>query len=247
MSIRKKVSIKNVVLNFMEDTGLSHNGHEERLKRWARDADNKIGSFYSYKRKIFVLDVCNCTAVLPCEAVAVLAAIEGDYGDCCQNLFDHVYNNQATVNYSSTMPMPLWYYQDQRLLRRMSYEIQDNSLVFLNSSMNSDKITVQLLVYETDEDGYIKINENHVDAISMYLEYKTARRMMYDPKKQYSGPVKMIPDTKKEWNRLCRNARAEDSEMSETDKRDVAEMFNNPYSGYKNARWIVDNIYSAYL
>lgn len=248
MSIIKKISIKNAIQQAQDNMGIDHNRDIPLFTAWAVEADRKIGSYYSYKRKIVVLDVVNCRAELPCEAVAVLGIIFGDCGCDCGLLFTNLYS-YINTSLSAHNAGSGWIVIDDsggtRFNCGVAYEIQNNQLVF-NGNFDGQKITVQMLALETDADGFPLINENHVDAVAQYIEYKSALRTRWNSIENKITETG-IADMKQEWGRKLRDARAESGEPSLSDLSEIRDMVNDPISGVGIALWhLNDRYYNIY-
>lgn len=240
MSILRKISIKNAIQQAQDNMGIDHNRDIPLFTQWAVEADRKIGSYYSYKRKIVILHVENCRAELPCETMGVLGVVFGDRGTKCDTLFHQLHRQEGGLG---------WMYSDfwgePGCCRSMRYEIQNNHLVFsgnfhtLHSTLpippNSHhdfrrRVTVEILALETDQEGFPLINENHVDAVSQYIEYKQALRTRWNSIENKITETG-IADMKMEWGRKCRDARADSGEPSQSDLQEIKNMINDPISG----------------
>jgi len=66
-----------------------------------------------------------------------------------------------------------------------------------------------------------------VDAIREYIIWQYTRRQR---QKNYIDRD-MMALAEREWNRLCRNARAEDNRLTTSQSAEVARQWNNPMSG----------------
>lgn len=232
MSIIKKISIKNAIQQAQDNMGIDHNRDVPLFTSWAVEADRKIGSYYSYKKKIVVLDVDNCRAELPCESVAVLALMLGDHGCDCGTVFGGLFSfiNASLAAHNAGSG---WIVIDDSGSRSFgcgaNYEIQNNQLVF-DRNLDAQKVTVQILALEVDAEGFPLINANHVDAVAQYIEYKNALRTRWNSienKITETGIMHM----QAEWGRKCRWARGDDGEPSVSDKNQIVSMINDPISG----------------
>lgn len=255
MSIIKKISIKNAIQQAQDNMGIDHNRYIPLFTAWAVEADRKIGSYYSYKKKIVVLKVEQCRAQLPCESVAVLAVVYGDrlLRHDCNSLFNDVHRRIQTDNFGfPTLIDGGWSDSNFWGCNGVRYEIQNNQLVFSNNfnthnfhadSFNSDhhrKVTVQILALEVDQEGFPLINENHVDAVAQYIEYKNALKTRWNSIENKITETG-IADMKMEWGRKCRDARADDGDPSESDLAEIRNMINNPLSGVGIALYVFNN------
>lgn len=228
------ISIKVPVLNAMQDMGIDFAKDTPTFTRWAAAAENQIGSYYSLKKTIKVLTIKGCAAELPCEASTVQRVLLGDFGCECDDLFNRILNISPQVIENNTQQGFIVVNQPSEgtpfscSLSGIRWEVQGNKLVF-NSDRDGEKVTVQYLGLETDDDGFPKVGQNHVDAIVEYIMYRYAIRSRFSPIKMDHMDVRRHKD---EWNRLCSHARAEDAELSETDRMQIVAMIHDPYIGY---------------
>jgi len=72
------------------------------------------------------------------------------------------------------------------------------------------------------------ISENHVRAITEYILWQYGRRSEYTQKPLNPNLTK---EHQREWNRLCRNARAQDNILTDADRELMSQHFNDPYAG----------------
>lgn len=245
MSIRRKISIQNAVVALIDNIGLSRNSMIPVFRVWAKEGEQKIGSFYQYKRKIYVLDVENCTAKLPCEVVSVTALLLGDYGDCCTQIFESLYGYLVRTGITIN-PLNGFTVVDnsgQCSRTSVSWNIQNNMIV-IAGNYNGSKITIETLAYEVDSDGWMLVNENHVDALAQYCEMKWMERAKHKKGAttiQYTGEeLRRVHD---EWHRKCALARGEDGRLSESERREVANLISNPYAGLRYTSWLWNDPY----
>jgi hypothetical protein len=229
----------------MEDMGLRDDRLRPKFTRWAVDAENKIGSFYSYKRDYVKVTMDDeHRGELPCHIVAVMGIIMGcvDTTDEAQKIFREQYNYAGSYgNYNATnfLYYPLLGFQTYA---NTSWEIQNNRIVFMYPQ-TVEEITLDCMVYEVDCDGLPMINEEHRDAIAQYIKLKRAEESVFNPQATRVGPG----DTERiraEWNRKCSDARANDSDPSASDRAAIVSMINDPLSGCSKAIHIYQNGFS---
>lgn len=242
MSINKLISIKNAVVDAMDMMGVDHDSHLPMVMQWATLAEKEIGSYYQYVRKWKVLDICGCSAHLPEDAVKVEYAILGDQGCECGDFFYKIFSNPSLR--SGNMADNTFLVVDtdtsnSGLCRIVPYGYQDNKLIF-DAKLNQKNVTIQYLGYETDCDGFMKISENHVEAITSFILYKWLLRK----RKKTGVELQEMQWNYKEWDRLCAHARAMDSELTETEREEIAQMYHNPYSG--RGLWVGMNTIFSY-
>lgn len=242
MSIKKLVSIKIPVYEAMEDMGTGESRNLPLFKRWAVSADERIGSYYSYKRNICNVVVDECHAELPCDVVAVLAIAIGDHGCDCGTMFQNIYSQFGHSNGTLITSLNGYVVSDGVIsCQPLSWEIQNNHIVFAQN-LHGQTLTIQYLGYENDAEGWPLVSETHIDAIAAYIQLKEAERSMWkvSVKTQSEQALKRLD---REWHRLCRNARGQDSVLSESDRQEIVAMINDPLSGIAMAQWALKNNY----
>lgn len=232
MSVNRLISIKVPVLNALQDMGMDIAKDVVVFTRWAVEAErDHIGSYYSYKRKRAVLTIKNCTAILPCDSAFVQGMILGDHGCDCEDLFERCFSSLTTFRQET---VKTFFVIDQPsegqiiTLSDLKWEIQQGKLVLKNNH-DGEKITIQYLGFETDEDGFPKVMENHVPAIVEYIMYKVAVRSRFSPQKMDHADIQRHW---REWMRQASHARAEDAQLSETDRAEIIAMIHDPFIGY---------------
>lgn len=230
MSINKLISINNAIIEAEEMLGIDHGKYYDKFMLWATEAEKEIGGACSL-RKFSVLDICNCVAVLPDDAVTVEGAILGSHVTNCGELFTNVFNTQfrtSKVVGLNFVIVDVGGSDDCGVLGTVDYAYQDNKLIF-GQTLKATQITIMYKGYATDCDGFIKISENHVEAISEYIQWKWMKR------KENIGKARVSPgavqERKMEWSRLCAHARALDGQLTEPQREKIAQMYHDPYIG----------------
>ncbi len=229
--MNKLVSIKIPVLNALQDMGIDIVKDVPTFTRWAVDAEREIDSYYSLRKKIKVLKVNHCMAELPCDARSVQYVILGDHGCDCGDLLERC-NSVAvdlTAANDSSFVIDDEFNGDADIISiGPKWEIQGGCIVF-RKDYDGEYITIQYLGYESDEDEFPLVGENHIEAIVAYIQYKYAVRSRF-------SPVKMDHTDKmffwREWMRLASHARASDGEISDSDRQEIISMIHDPWIGY---------------
>ena len=233
----KQVSIKQAIIDAADETDSTILRDMPTLVKWAIKADQKIGSYYSYEKKITVVDVVDCKAELPDHCVRVLNIALGDYGCDCDNIFDNGYSGIDAIDTLAGDPIPavVYYSRDDIFSwKYLDWEIQGNCIVF-PMNFDGEKLTIQFLKYVLDREGLPLVNETHLEAISLFIQTKIVNREMWQSLKssklfrntslQYEG------DLKRRYHRAVRNARAEDGKLTPSQERHIRDMVNNAISG----------------
>ena len=230
MSINKLISINTAILEAEEMLGIDHGKYYDKFMLWATDAEKEIGGACAL-RKFAVLDICNCVAVLPDDAITVEGAILGDHNTNCGELFTNTYSHQFRTSQVAGLNfviVDVGGSTDGAYCGVVDYAYQDNKLIF-NQCLTATKITIMYKGYATDCDGFIKISENHVEAISEFIQWRWMKRKENIGKARISSGA--VQERKMEWSRLCAHARALDGQLTETQREKIAQMYHDPYIG----------------
>ncbi len=236
ISVKRLKSIRSAIQVAKRRLGQDHDRNRPLFTAWGVEGDREIGSFYNYKRKIKVLDVeCGKEVILPCDVVAVIGVIFGDLGCECSDVFRQGFRYYSNASYNDG------FYSFGAYTMCTLFEIQDGRLIFL-SPLPLPKVTVEVLCYETDGEGLPMISENHVRAVGQYIELQWSLRSKHVPNQLQISPQE-CDRMDAEWHRLCRLARANDGEVSQTERAQIVAMINDPLSGYKTATWMYNDVY----
>ena len=233
MSQNKLISIKNPIIDAMDMCGADHIKDFPVFMNWAINAEKQIASRYQFVRKNVVLDIVNCTACLPDDTAFVQIALLGDYGCDCDNLMLRTCSTvpmaSTTLNTGSNVTSFLIVdvgSAQSSAYNLINYEIQDNKLLF-DKSHDGEKITVQYFGYEKDCDGFLKISENHVNALMSFICYKYFIRK----KRKSNDDFFSVNHYKAEWHRECANARALDNQLTAAMRQNISNAIHDPYAG----------------
>nr|WP_298658008.1 hypothetical protein [uncultured Flavobacterium sp.] len=240
--------MKTAIVNAMELCGTEGAKDEMVFANWGEEAEKEIGSRYQFIKKIAVIDINNCSACLPSDAAYVQRALLGDYGCDCTDLF-YRWCGAAALNNAdfatnagpsfiivdapandSNWTSSWWNYTVQ-------YELQNNKIVFY-SNLDGQKVTVQYLAYDTDCDGFLNINENHVRALTYYMCW------MYNLRKKRKSNDDFYSANKYEamWERECANARGKDNVLTESQRANIVAELHDPISGIGLATGMVGTL-----
>lgn len=237
MSIKKKISIHNAIIELIDSTSPEYTSLLPTLMKWSIWADQKIASAYAYEEEIIVRDVIDRRAELPADCVYVKAIVVGDQSALDINAF---YNNYYTYYQEATIPYfgesVIFNWSTTDVIYRpipLHWKVLDNEIYF-ETSFEDQKITLLILRYKRDKNGFPLVNENHIEAISAYLKWRLADRERYNQFKtlKLSGAsLRFVEDLKQEWARQCRNARATDNDDTTEHTRIMSDIIRHPFSG----------------
>lgn len=231
MSVNRLVNIRIPVLDAIQDMGLDITKDVPTITRWASDAEREIGSYYSLKRKHEVLVVDGCTADIPCDASSVKGVLLGDFGCDCGELFSRCFGFAQSISAANTdtfLVIDKPTNENMFLLGGLKWSVQQGRIIF-SQSFDKQKITIQYLGFAIDQDGFPMVMENHKEAIVAFIMYKYALRSRFTPNKMDRSDVR---DLWKEWMRLCSHARADDSELTDSERQEIVMMIHDPWIGY---------------
>lgn len=233
--INKLVPISNAFTQLAEETDVDVLKMKPTLIRWAKQADQRIGSGFSYTHDYFVLDVANMEAELPYSAVRIEGIILGDVLDSCPNVFNTI--SPSVQEYNDGQIIWKWdSLNDMSTLYRLNWSIQNNKIVFQTPFTNT-QITVKMLVYESDQDGIPLVPEGHIEAIAIFLQAKVAMKERYNKYKKgklSNMDLSFVQILKGEFVNQSRLSSSNDENNSDNHQDDAADIMNNPFSGSSN-------------
>jgi len=233
MGINKLVSIHTPIVDAMQILGIDNDKLIPLFTRFATIAEKQIGSAAIMELKRAVLDITQCTACLPSDAVKIEIALLGDHGENCDNLLRTFCgsNVQSPSTYGTAentfLVVDAFDNGEGLNFGTVPYHIQNNKIIFEVNNYDGQKVTVQYLAYKTDCDGFMEVGENHVDAIRCYICW-----MYYMGKSGLNsmdyGKMNVY---REEWNRECSHARAMDAIPNPTEWARISGMMHDPYAG----------------
>lgn len=229
MSINKLISIKNAIIDATDMAAIDHGNYLPLFMTWAIYAEKEIGGL-SAITKFAVIDICGCTAQLPCDAVEVEGAILGNHSTQCGVLFSNVFSTGAINNTqvsNSFMVVDIGGTPDSSTCIRnmVPYAYQDNKLIF-SQSLTETHVTIKYKGIVEDCDGFPLVCENHILAIAEYIRYNWLKRKRKKSQVEY----REMQDAFMQWDRLCAHARADDNMLTETQKARIVSMLHDAYS-----------------
>lgn len=231
MSINKLISIKTPIVDAMDLLDIDHMQNTPVFTRWATLAEKEIKSYFQYERKVCTLPIKGHVCELPCDAEFLQRAIVGQVTnsvDLFNNLCSQVLLDSTTINASSLgtfliMDVGSGY---TTILGSIPHVVQDNKIL-LNQNMDGQYLTIQYLGYKTDDEGFLMIGQNHVQAIKWYIIWM----FYYRKKRKNSLEYGQMNKAETEWHRECANARAKDGVPTESEYQEMTNMLSDPYIG----------------
>jgi len=203
----------------------------------------KISTKSQFKRKIVVLDLNGNTTVLPTDWVLIEYVILGSHPDSMfdyYGIFSGIIQSTMSLNVTGTASPVVFYWSDNGFsYTHLDWEVQFDSLVLPYSNLSETQVTVVYMAYETDQHGLPMVRETHQDAVRLYVEKALLQREQWRVlEKIQKGDLNafrmMVNDKNNDYHRAVRQARADDSTLTEPDLAAMSYMYNNPYSGTNN-------------
>ncbi len=247
MSINSLISIKNPIVDAQMQLGLDTMQDIPLFTRWATLAEKEISSYFQFVKKRKVIDICGCTAILPCDAYELQCAVLGDMGESCEDLVGAICGCGGGTAFSTTAVVGSFLIVDigfdfTNYLGVLPYVIQNNKVI-LNQNYDGQKLTIQYLGYESDDEGFLMVGQNHVNAINCYIRYNYHLRRMAKVGATYLDRD-LMREAKEEWNRECANARAKDGKPTPSEQIEMANMVSDPLIGNGLRIGIFNDLYA---
>lgn len=235
--MNKMVSVQQAVLNSVEDIGVE-NVDTTLIQRWCTEAEKAIGGKYQYVMERKVIPIKNNRfASLPNGTFHVLSCFLGDVGEDCSYMWAGGYGGVPTgfdplftiSDWEKSLGVTIITGSAFTSASTISnYSIIDNQIAFDCDVTGYTDITVYVLCYQMDSNGFIKVAEEHLEAITYYVKLKTAERSMFGPSRV---PMNMLGYLKRVWGQKKSIARELTSKMTTQEEVALQEMVNNPLSG----------------
>jgi hypothetical protein len=213
----KKVSIRQAILDAIDDSDDQIARHMNTLLKWAKYCEKAIGSANGYPVKSSLHTVLDNHIDTPPECYKVIAMFPGDR----TAEFNLQYEKRGGVtvhveNISDDTDLEyVWgNMSTTRIVEVLWDEVGDQ--VNIVDQYNNMKVTLVYQYIPTDDNGYWLVNETHVDAITKYLVYKYAKKFTFknfkSSKLTRGADIQMVELYKRDYSHAIRNARALDGE-----------------------------------
>lgn len=243
----KRISIKSCITEVVDITDPTILNIMPTLVRWGIRADQQIGSYNSYIDKIVRLDITNCKAQIPCDAVLIRHVLLGGY-DCDCDLFNSnkllINSDEFDITQGDMLIDHAYYWNDLNniCVSDISWHIEGDCIKF-DYDYDGEEATILYKAYETDKEGIPLVNESHREAIMYYILVKLDEREEWNLKKKgrlNNAFYYSKKDNEKKMRLAVRKARALDGEPTETERFEISELVNNPLTGYGN--YMLENL-----
>ena len=231
MSIVRKVSIYNAVLQAVSDGDELYISNKPLLLKWSKQSYIRIMGYYSLPEVILHGVAVENRAALTDGTVFVqfcyLGNIDLRPGYWADPLWVQVI---GSLNFDAQNQ--LYLLGDTRLIRPtgLTWSVQDNDVVF-DANIDGRDVTIDTFALELDADGNPTIEENLVEPIGKFLQFKLAEKennMKF--RKGILKPMDMAYSKSlwKQYNDLVAKSR---TPATPSEHYEIAKMLNFPYSG----------------
>ena len=201
--MQPRISVKQVVQAVIRNLGVQDAASEfHNFVVWAFEAERKIGSFKTFVVKEETLPISNKQAALPSDFIELID-IKNDHNK--------------------------YYEIEQRPFKEKNTHMNSYCTYYLSngfvrfSEVSDTSIDIVYTALDTDSEGYPTIEANHEDAVSHYLMYKYKARDYYNQKL----PKFIHDDLRREWFRLCAQARGDDNMPNRNQMRAISKYWNS--------------------
>jgi hypothetical protein len=221
----KKVSIRQPILDAIEETDVDVGRNMPLLLKWAKRCEISIGSALGYKRRSKAYTVTGGEITLPDECLTVFSVLYGDYEDVVNAFYkdyeDALIQSDAREEDISELDWQ-WRPMESYVIAPAIWEQYGNVLNLIDD-FDEQEITIQYSYLEQDDRGYYLVNESHVEAIKKFIILMVAKKYgwsIFKSGKLYRNSHQaMVIQLDNEYKHAMRNARATDGAESEFEKQ----------------------------
>ena len=221
----KRVSIREALTMAIDDSVPGIARHQNLMLKWAKKAERGIGSALGYKVKSKTINVTGSYLDLPEDCHSIIGVYPGDYEDQANIQYDalgYVRVEEDTIEGADVYDRDLtrywvpvevsWFYEHH-------YEEIGNQL-HLIGDFTAEDFTLVYRYNETNINGDWIINESHIEALSLFIQYKYAQKFRWKfflgDKLLRAGHNSFINELDFKYNQSIRGARAEDGAENKT-------------------------------
>lgn len=225
----KKLSIRNAVVNAIEEMDESTSRYQNQMLVWAKYIEREIGSALAHSFKAKAAIVNNCLIDIPIDCYRVHGLVPGNNEDQCnlryRNLNEPIIQEDTRIiEDNGTREIDtvyLWIPLNTTWIQFMLWE-EIGEYISLVRNYDGQQVTIIYQKIDLDKNGYWLVNESHLDAIKKYIIYMTAKKFGWrefkSNKMLRANTLAYIHDLKNDYNIAVRNARANDGRESPFEK-----------------------------
>ena len=229
--MRNKVSMKQAVLQVVEETDEVYLKYLPLLLKWGKQSYSRINGYASFPEAISHLTITDNVARLPLDAIYVEAVFMGNLSLLPgQWASEQVLVDIGRITRAGNQEMFLYTKDYQLNPTKIMWTIQDNQLVF-GANLEGQEITVIYLKIQSDPQGIPLIDEEQVEAIAKFIEWKLAEKensLRFRKGQLRQNDMYYAKNLKKEYQVLVSKSRAT---TTPSEHYQVALMLNCPWTG----------------
>jgi len=238
MSAAKLISSMQIISEFIEFGNDSENLIPQ-LHRYVNRVIFRLGSEWNYEAKIIVRQTANNKIQLPDNTAHVLGIVVGDHSENInRDVFGMVYSqNKSIIEDNDGQFIYYWNAADQSMsARTCEWKVKNNYIQFEENIDDDTDITIDLLVKQVDQNGFVMINENNAEVALKYIELQMSQRNRYRAarsNKLTGTHMQYVREVREEYAREWRLARADEGDM-ENNIVSISKLLNHPLKGFGN-------------
>lgn len=217
----KKVSIRQGILDAIDDTDEQMGRYPNLLLKWAKYIEKSIGSANGYSVKNKLYTITGSMLTLPDDCYMVVGVIPGDVSDVLNIQYRDLRNPIVQIDEVTSEITYVWAPENTTWVNPMLWEEIGNEL-HLISEYNETVMTLVYKFIQTDDKGFWLVNESHIEAIKKYIIYMMAYKFRWkifkSDKLLRPGHVDTLKSLERDYNIAVRSARAEDGRESEFER-----------------------------
>lgn len=217
----KKVSIRQAILDAIDDTDEQMGRYPNLLLKWAKYIEKSIGSANGYPVKSKLYTITGCMLTLPDDCYKVVGVIPGDVTDVLNIQYRDLRNPIVQIDEVTSDITYVWAPENITWVNPMLWEEIGDELNLI-AEYNETEMTLVYKYIDTDDKGFWLVNESHIEAIKKYIiymmAYKFRWRIFKSDKLLRPGHSETLKSLERDYNIAVRSARAEDGRESEFER-----------------------------
>lgn len=220
----KKVSIRQAIVNAVDETDPLFMRYELQALKWAKYIEQEIGSMNGYVMRAESFIVQDDQMNVPNGCLKIHRIIYGDYENDLTSLYKDIRGTVLQEDervLTDQVEVKLWMPAEITYVPDVMWEQRIDTIQFVQS-LKGKTVTVIFSAVDVDDLGYWLVSENHIKAISDYLIYMFAKKYLWRTIKSdrmlRQGELNNVQILKINYEKSIRNARAKDSEETEFER-----------------------------
>lgn len=216
----KRITISKSITDFAEDNDFPLSDIATLMK-WAINCEKKM-SKYGHYFKCELHTITESYISLPDSVVDVHKIFFGDVTD----EFERVFSNSNTIRMTEETVSGIeyaWSSLNGVQLNELLWEWANGNINF-TTNYDGEEVTVFFTELEKNDEGFIIVNESHIEAIQAYLKFKIAEREEFKRNMGRAADgnfMRYTRELKLEYARKLRDAAAQDTRESNIDENAI--------------------------